>query len=261
MTDTPRWLGEQDIIVPAFWMKTDDEIEGSTLDICWVKNIETRKRALFKPDPVDNDAAYREYVTYKVAAFLGISCATIEVGSLLGRFGCISYDCNTERRHRISDGDSLYRCDKLFNDKKSDSNNTIYDSPIEISFRGLLPYVTKDTEIDLVKMMFLDCLMLNPDRHGGNYSFYINKQRAISGLMPLYDHGLCMRADLRDVSLFPYEGRTEPSFIDLFRSIRKDYPEFINGMMSKVFSADFAVLLKKLECYDFIMGRANRFTG
>jgi len=256
-----KWLADEDKIDPAMWVKLDDEIEGSTPDMCWVKNTANGARALFKPDNVieKSEVAYREYVTSKIAKFLEIPCAKIEVGELFGKFGCLSYDCNTERRHRISDGDSLYRCDTLFNNKRSDTNNVVYDSPVELSFKVLCQYITKETESDLLKMMFLDCLVLNPDRHGGNYSFYINRQRAISGLMALYDHGLCMRSDLRDVSLFPYEGRLEMTFAELFKSISSDYPGFAVSMMEKVKSDGFKLLLTELNCYEFIQNRIDKF--
>ena len=259
MTSIPSWLDPQDAIDSDIWVKMDDETEGSTPDICWVMNAATRKRGLFKPDRYGETESYNEYVASKIAFFLDIPCAKIEVGFLFGKFGCISHDCNNERRHRTSNGDSLFRCDALFNNKRSDTNGVIYDSPLEISFMGLIPYVSKETEIDLIKMMFLDCIMFNPDRHGGNFSFYINRCRAISGLMPLYDHGLCMRSDLRDVSLFPYEGRFEPSFAELFRRINADYPEFVSMMMKRVQSDEFNGLLNKLECACFIQGRIKKF--
>jgi len=253
------WLDDGDAIKRMEWERTEDEIDGSTPDMCWVRSTATRKRALFKPDTLDVDGAYREYATYKVAKHLGIASAKIEVGTLFGKFGCISYDCNIERRHRVADGDSLYRCDTLFNNKRTDTNDIVYDSPIELSFTALRQYITHDTEMELLNMMFLDCLMLNPDRHGGNYSFYINRNRAISGLMALYDHGLCMRGDLRDVSLFPYEGRFEPSFHVLFNSMALDYPDYIASMLEKVKTDDFTLLLKKLGCVDFILNRISRF--
>jgi len=77
--------------------------------------------------------------------------------------------------------------------------------------------------------------------------------------MALYDHGLCMRNDLRDVSLFAYEGRIEPPFSELFRSICADYPEFVANMIGKVANDEFKFLLKRLECFDFIQERINAF--
>jgi len=253
------WLHENDVINKLDWVKTDDEVDGSTPNICWVKNITNGKRALFKPDTFGDIQAYREYATFRIARFLEIPSAQIEVGLLFDKFGCLSYDCNLERRHRASDAESLYRCDTLFNNAKSDSVNRVYDSPLELSFSSLCQYITDDTKNELIRMMFLDCLVLNTDRHGGNYGFFINKHRAISGLMPLYDHGLCMRADLRDVSLFPYSGIQESSFIELFSNLVKEHLSVVEPLLNKIQSDDFKSLVSDLKCSEFILDRVDRF--
>ena len=258
MTDM-AWADSGDSIKSDEWELLDDETIGSTPDIVWVRNAKTGKKALFKPNSRGKNEAYSEYAVSKIAQFLNISCAKIEVGELFGQHGCISYDCSDEKRYRVADGYSLYRCDLLFNNSRKDSKNREYDSGIEISFKGLLPYVSEETEIDLVKMMFLDCLVQNSDRHPGNYSFFINFQRALCGLMPLYDHGHSLFESYRDISLFPYEGFMEVPFDSLYRLLVQNHSEIVNGLLDKMKTVEAKELLDKLGCYDFVWKRIEKF--
>jgi hypothetical protein len=71
MMNDLKWLKDEDIINQDVWKKIDDEIEGSTPNMCWVINIINGAKALFKPDSLieKSDIAYREYVTSKIAKF------------------------------------------------------------------------------------------------------------------------------------------------------------------------------------------------
>jgi hypothetical protein len=254
-----NWLDFGDIIKSYEWELIDDETIGSTPDICWVRNVKTGKKALFKPNSHGKNEAYCEYAASKIAGFLNIACARIEVGELFFKYGCLSYDCSDEKRYRIADGYSLFRCDLLFNNFQKDSKDQEYKNGLEISFKGLLPYISKQTEVELIKMMFLDCLIKNSDRHPGNYSFYINFQRVLCGLMPLYDHGHSLFESYRDISLFPYEGFAELPFDDLYRLLIKNHSEIVNDLLDKMKTAEAKELLIKLECYEFIWERLKNF--
>jgi len=258
MTDL-AWLDPEDVIKSSEWEILDEETVGSTPDMCWVKNKITGKKALFKPNTHGKNEAYSEYAASKIAAFLFIKCARIEVGELFGKHGCLSYDCSDEKRYRVADGYSLHRCDVLFNNSRIDSINREYKNGIEISFKGLLPYISGEVEIDLVKMMFLDCLLKNSDRHPGNYSFYINFQRGLCGLMPLYDHGHSLFESYRDISLFPYEGFTELPFERLYKLLIDNHYDVIENLLNKIKTAEAKELLSKLQCYDFINERLEKF--
>jgi hypothetical protein len=252
------WLKPDDIIITDDWVILDDEIDGTTQGRFWVKNKRTGGRALFKPE---NDRLRQAHVEYAVSCLgigIGIRCARVQVGEIDGAFGCLSFDETFSKRHRISDGDSLYRCDSFFNNKKSDTNKKIYDSPAEISFKGLLPYISKETERDLFNMLYLDCIISNCDRHGGNYSFLITPHRVIGGLVDLYDHGLSLWNSLRDVSLFPYEGHFELSFKETYKLLCRDYWDWVVEFNNKLDSDEIISLMNEVECYDFMREQKSK---
>jgi hypothetical protein len=71
------------------------------------------------------------------------------------------------------------------------SRENLYDKVIEIipSFK-----------IDIDRMVVMDFLINNIDRHLRNFSV-INKDGEIIKFAPLYDHGLCLYADIQDFEL------------------------------------------------------------
>ena len=252
------WLDTAEIICSDEWTIIDEEIDGSTPDRFWVKNKKQGIKALFKPDNMQLPQAHVEYAVSKLGRALGIQCAKIKIGEFDGSFGCLSFSETFSKRHRISDGYSLYRCDSFFNNKKSDSNQKIYDNPVEISFKGLLPYISSETERSLFNMLYLDCIISNCDRHGGNYSFLITPNRVIGGLVDLYDHGLSLWNSLRDISLFPYDGLLELPFKEIYASLNRDYPEWVFEFETKLAADEVIQLMKTLECYDFICAQLNK---
>ncbi|WP_252216061.1 hypothetical protein [Clostridium sp. VAP41] len=55
-------------------------------------------------------------------------------------------------------------------------------------------------KIDIDKMIVMDFLINNIDRHLRNFSV-VNKDGEIIKFAPLYDHGLCLYADIQDIEL------------------------------------------------------------
>ena len=255
MIESDWILDKRDIFTEELFQPLDEEVEGTTPDMCWVQNVDTGEYFLFKPNTFGGNESYNEYVAYNLATRLGISCARVMVGEMFGKVGCLSHRMDGTLRYRVSDGYSLHRCDQLFNNEKPDSDGLVYDSNVELSFKGLLPYVSEETATSLIRMMFLDCIIKNCDRHPGNYSFYINWQRIICQLAPLYDHGLSLGSASRDTSLFPYEGMGELSFKDLFSVLRENHIEIVGPLLERLLGDNFSELLKKLWCEQFILDR------
>lgn len=71
------------------------------------------------------------------------------------------------------------------------SRENLYDKVIEI-----IPKF----KVDIDRMIVMDFLINNIDRHLRNFSV-INKDRDIIKFAPLYDHGLCLYADIQDFEL------------------------------------------------------------
>jgi len=107
--------------------------------------------------------------------------------------------------------------------------------------------------------MFLDCLVKNSDRHPGNYSFLINFQHALCALMPLYDHGHSLFESYRDVSLFPYEGFMELPFDELYGLLATNHADIAGALLGKMKTEAAKELLVRLQCYDFIWSRIEKF--
>ena len=60
--------------------------------------------------------------------------------------------------------------------------------------------ILPDFKIDIDRMIVIDFLINNIDRHLRNFSV-INKDGEITKFAPLYDHGLCFYADIQDSEL------------------------------------------------------------
>ena len=71
------------------------------------------------------------------------------------------------------------------------SRENLYDKVIEI-----IP----NFKVDIDRMIVMDFLINNIDRHLRNFSV-VNKDRDIIKFAPLYDHGLCLYADIQDFEL------------------------------------------------------------
>ncbi|MCL2631847.1 MAG: hypothetical protein FWD45_01990 [Coriobacteriia bacterium] len=270
------WWNDNDWIDPDKWVMSGVEVVGTTQDMCWVINIETGDTGLFKPETQWRRSAYAEYAASKVAEELGVPSAKILVGELFEAGGCISMDVRKGFTDRVLSAGALGRCGGLYNRDKSRPGVPVYDNPRELSFQGLKPYLQPDAQENLIKMMFFDCVTRNGGRHESNLSFTVDGNRAISAMLPLYDHGWAIqdrgrgggrggggRGGRGGGSSFAYVGqggfRANIPFEDLYTYMRRDYPELIDGMMAKAQSDQFRKTTTKLECYDFLIDRINAF--
>ena len=255
------WWDEQDWIDPAQWVMSGVEVMGTTPGMCWVTNIVTKDRGLFKPESRWRRSAYGEYGASKLAAILEIPCAKVIVGELFGGGGCISFDVSRTSEYRVLVGSDLYLCGGLLNLEQSQVGDLVYDDPDEMSFLGLRPYLPANAETDMVRMMFFDCVTMNGGRHSDNYSFEVDARCAIRGMLPLYDHGWCFQEHrfMGRGSSFPYFGRRGFLFEDLYVNIKRDYPELVAALASKARSDEFRETATKLEIYDFITQRVDEF--
>ncbi|MCL1912554.1 MAG: hypothetical protein FWG10_01395 [Eubacteriaceae bacterium] len=262
------WWHEKDWLDPNQWVMSGVEVSGTTGNMCWVMNTVTGDSGLFKPESQWRRSAYSEYAASKIAEALEIPSAKILVGKLFGASGCISLDVRKGCSDHVLTCGSLLRCGGLLNRKKSDGNEMVYDNPGEMSFQGLLPYLPPDAELGMAKMMFFDAVIKNSGRHGSNFMFAIDHRRAISGFLPLYDHGNALQQGVsrwgrgrREGSAFAYHGyasmRQTFPFDDLYACLRRDYPALVGSLVAKLRSGGFREATAKLECYDFIIERLN----
>lgn len=88
----------------------------------------------------------------------------------------------------LEDGDGLISIRSILGNT---SRENLYDKVIEI-----IP----DFKVDIDRMIVMDFLINNIDRHLRNFSI-VNRGKEIIKFAPLYDHGLCLYADIQDFEL------------------------------------------------------------
>ncbi|MCL1802194.1 MAG: hypothetical protein FWG30_00920 [Eubacteriaceae bacterium] len=292
------WWSESDWIDSEAWEFDEYEQRGTTPGMRWATNTLTGESGLFKPESYRKRSAYCEYAASKVAELLGIPSAKVLVGILANMPGCISLDVRSGYTDKIILADSLQWSGDLLKLRESSESERVYGRPSEMSFQGLLPFLTYEAELGLVKMMYFDCITDNPGRHESNYMFSIDSRGAINSLLPLFDHGLCFQeiSYLHDFctalgmdvgngrdefrgrgrgmrrgwfmfggSSFPYFGRggfgSSFPFDDLYGYIKNDYPELISYYSERIRSDEFRQGTASLGCYDFIMDKLDSFEG
>ncbi|SFD28253.1 hypothetical protein [Clostridium uliginosum] len=92
------------------------------------------------------------------------------------------------------------------------SENFLKDNESLMSIRSILGNISRENlydkviaiipsfKIDIDRMIIMDFLINNIDRHLRNFSV-VNKDGNIIKFAPLYDHGLCLYADIQDFEL------------------------------------------------------------
>ncbi|MCL2044966.1 MAG: hypothetical protein FWG88_01085 [Oscillospiraceae bacterium] len=277
-----NWWDDEDWIDPDEWTATVVEVVGTTYSMFWVTNKKTKERGLFKPESNWRRSAFNEYAASKIGNCLGVPCARLLVGNVFGGGGCISMDVRQGYSERILSGESLGRVGSLLNYEKSKDGKPVYDMPREMSFEGLLPFLPKEAELGMVKMMFFDSIIRNAGRHGSNFSFAIDDNRAITAFLPLYDQGNAVLEDTsssdyggrggrggrggwgrRRGSAFPYYGhggmhRPFP-LEELNKCIKRDYPDLVRELVAKTRTEEFRTITTRLDCYELMMDRVNEF--
>ena len=268
------WWDENDWIEPEQWIASGVEVVGTTYSMFWVINILTKEKGLFKPESNWRRSAFSEYAASKIGGALGIPCARLYVGNAFGGGGCISMDVRQGYSEHVLSGDALGRCGGLLNLEKSKEGMDVHDLPNEFSFQGLRPYLPKEVEHSLVRMLFFDSIIRNSGRHGSNFSFAIDERRGIKALLPLYDQGNAVLEEMssrggsrgwgrRRGSAFPYYGhggmRRLFALEEMNECLRRDYPDIIADLVEKSKGAQFKKVTTALECYETLAERVSEF--
>lgn len=87
----------------------------------------------------------------------------------------------------------------------------------------------KDFHIDFTKMLELDMLFLNEDRHTNNIAFIRNRVNGKYKFAPIFDNGLSLLSDINDYNMS----------VDVYNNIEK--------VKAKPFSTDFIEQVEKAE--------------
>lgn len=163
---------------------------------CW-KNIDG-KWWMFKV--ANRGECFSEVFICQLCAVLGISCAVYE------KHGAYV------RTLDFADGDYNFEPALAFMGDEEDYGKTIE------KLKELCPAAVPD----YVRMIFLDALVFNPDRHTANFGLLRDKKTgALVGLAPLFDHNMALIS-----RGYPSEKVRKDLLITLFADALKAYPEY-----------------------------------
>jgi len=131
------------------------------------------------------------------------------------------------RNHRRSDGklDVVTEC-KCFTTESTGSVTAVVLGLT--SYEAIIDYckgLSDEAYNGVLNMLFLDCLVLNTDRHFSNIEFLVdNRTQVVRSLAPIYDnnYSLCPRHLPSDTfNRSDYIARDNRSFADLYKLVKK----------------------------------------
>ena len=153
-----------------------------------------------------------EFIATKVANIIGIKSAYIELGTYNGKSGCMSYNI-LSKNEELLEGINLinrkypnYDPEKLFDSKKKE-----YYS-LEMILNSIEDYVGLEQEF--IKIVFLDFLIGNTDRHQSNWGV-LQKDGKINGIAPIYDNGSSLCSYIPESKIIDYLERDKLKFKSL----------------------------------------------
>lgn len=117
--------------------------------------------------------------------------------------------------------------------------------------------ICPDAVADFVKMIFLDAVIANPDRHTNNFGLLRDTSTgSIISFAPLFDHNMALIA-----RGYPGKPRITDRLISLFNDFMKNHPEYSKFIPSIYEETIIRVLdkinmkVKKQDIIDLVMGR------
>jgi len=230
---------------------SEEQQETATKNKVWLINIITGEKALCKADygEMKIPESQAEAAVYEIGRALGISCAKTERINIVdidwlgynlsissNQMGIISYNFKTA-------GNIIYKpAAKIFGEK--DLKTLLIEYP--------------NLKIDLINMVFLDCLVNNSDRHGENWEVMCNpKTKRVLGIAELFDHAIALQNGNTDNlsrlywELPPKKYRDKlQTHYEVFRGLCVNYREEIKTLLEKT-----ACLAKAGKLDNFVLPR------
>jgi len=229
------------------WELLAEEHLGAQPNKYWFVNIETKERALFKPDTEAKESVF-EWGAYEVARQAGVTVAKTEMVEYKGLRGCLSYDYkniyNENSKMVYRPVAKMYEKEGLVTHRSKDSKKVKLKQIPKISL-GYAKKRIPEIEEQMVDMLYLDCLISNRDRHGTNWDLAIDTSTGKIEVAPLFDHGLSLwnqYSPEMDYCLVLWEeNQIELKHFDMFEKLSANYPEQIGKLLKK------CVEIKKIE--------------
>jgi hypothetical protein len=104
-------------------------------------------------------------------------------------------------------------------------------------------------------MVFVDVLLRNYDRHNENYKLKVSPFDTPEGLLPLFDHDLCLLQDSDD-DYYLFKWSADVAHETYWTTITKVYAEFPDRIKELIAAAE--TLPSDIPHYDFIVSRLQK---
>jgi hypothetical protein len=178
---------------------------------------------------------------------LDVSCVKAELFEHCGKRGILSHDYKTQKRFRTCDAHCLHRSGEKISSKTLTPGGHIYTERIAPTFMGIREHVPEKCSLSMVKMIIIDYLTRNDDRHAGNFGFYINSSGFIYDMLPLYDHGMCFNYGGWDISLFKWDGNLESFHKEMLEKVASTYPLELGKVLYRAERPEFATIFEEFD--------------
>lgn len=199
---------------------------------------------------------YSEYYASKVGKYLG--------------FNCVEY--RLAERLRLDGNNELVTICKAFTNEEigsisaHDLDINTYNEVIKLCKR-----LSEEAFNTCLDMLFLDCLLVNTDRHFNNIEFLTdNATQKVLGLAPIFDNNMALLPyfvlETDEFCMSDYSARDGSTFRDLFRLISeyKSYKEHLLKLRNFKLEApdDVQIDTDRLEFLNkFMQARIDYFLG
>lgn len=194
------------------WSVYDGYAEGSGRGKkTWLINKETGQIGLFKYPKIHSDGEtltteyISEHLAYQIGKLINIETAVIDIGYYNNDLGCISYDIiNDHENSFIIEGNVFLSNKYPLYDKESFCNqedNKYYN------INQIIESAPIADCMPIYKMLILDFIIGNSDRHHNNYAFIKNEITDRYTFCPLYDNGSSLCCRITDDEALKYIGK------------------------------------------------------
>ena len=210
------------------------ELEGSTDGMQWVSIGD--KEGLFKPGSSETEKCY-----YALSEYFDVPvCPTIDC-EFEGVKGFVSVSLENKRFKYVHIAD--------YYEQKT---GRVYTSNLNSIKEILTPYTL---EI-LYNQMFLDAVMNQGDRHGGNIKVVLGLDKSLISIYPMYDNCSALKSNIGDYTILQYN----ENCITHYDNLKMLYDsQLCKDLFEKYKNVEFDNIVSKFTFGDYLIERKNKY--
>ena len=182
----------------------------------WLRSDDGRD-ALFKYPKTDpatlkpTTEHISEHLAFQLGKILGVSTAEVDIGTIDGDIGSVSYNVCTPQEVLIEGAALIQHCFPKYNQETLTDKSTGTRYCLDFIFQSVKSVSRFVPEEIWLEMMVFDFLIGNSDRHQGNWAILFNKCATVSGEplirpCPLYDNGSSLCSYVNESQIARYFG-------------------------------------------------------